>query len=186
MARIRTRYDQQMIDSLSDDPPTLFNLGVSGDDSGDLLTRFDNETKVRATEELAFVIAIGINDTRTEADAPYSDVTRYKQNLEGILKLAKHYSNKILFVGLTPCVEERSNPVSWGNAGYTNDRIKEFDSVLSQFCKENKVPFVEVFGPFTKAQTEVELLPDGLHPNDKGHQLLADMVLPKLQESLVL
>lgn len=184
VSRIRKHFDQQMIDGTDDDPPTIFNLGVSGDSSDDVLARFDNETKVRAKEELAFVIAVGVNDARTKAVVNYSDTNRYKQNLSEILRLAKQYSDKVLFVGLTPCVEERSNPVAWGDTGYTNGRIKEFDSTLQQFCKENKVPFVEVLEPFAKAEAETELLPDSLHPNDKGHKIIADLVKPHLEQLL--
>lgn len=184
VAHIRKQYDQQMIDGTDNDPPTIFNLGVSGDSSDDILARFDNEAKVRAREELAFVIAVGVNDSRTKAGENYSDTNRYTQNLSEILKLAKQYSGKVLFVGLTPCVEERSNPVSWGDTGYTNDRIKEFDNALQEFCQENRVPFVEVFEPFAKAEAETELLPDSLHPNDKGHQLIADLIKPNLGELL--
>lgn len=173
-----------MIDGIDNDPPTIFNLGVSGNSSDDVLARFENETKVRATEELAFVIAIGVNDARTKAGVNFSDINRYKQNLGEILKLAKQHSNKVLFVGLTPCVEERSNPVSWSDTGYTNDRIKEFDNTLRQFCEENQVSFIEIFEPFAKAEAETELLPDSLHPNDKGHQLIADLVMMKLQDLL--
>lgn len=182
VSRIRKHYDQQMIDGTDDDPPTIFNLGVSGNSSDDVLARFEDETKARATEELAFVVAIGVNDARTKAGINYSDPTRYKQNLGEILRLAKQHSSKILFVGLTPCVEERSNPVSWGDTGYTNGRIREFDNTLREFCQESQVPFVEVYEPFAKAEAESELLPDSLHPNDKGHQLVADLVMPSLLE----
>lgn len=184
VSRLRKYYDQQMIDGKDDDPPTIFNLGVSGNSSDDVLARFENETKVRATEDSAFVIAIGVNDARTKASVNYSDTNRYKQNLSEILKLAKKYTSKVLFVGLTPCVEERSNPVSWGDTGYTNGRIKEFDNTLREFCEENQVAFVEVFEPFVKAESETELLPDSLHPNDRGHQLIADLVMPKLKQLL--
>lgn len=182
--RIRKYYDQQMIDGTNNDPPTIFNLGVSGDSSDDILARFDNETKARASEELAFVIAIGVNDSRTKAGENFSDIDRYKQNLSEILKLARQYSNKVLFIGLTPCVEERSNPVSWSNTGYTNGRIKKFNNTLREFCEENQVSFVEILEPFAKAGVEDELLPDGLHPNSKGHKLLAYLVRPKLEECL--
>lgn len=184
VSRIRKHYDQQMIDGTDNDPPTIFNLGVSGNCSDDVLARFEDETKARATEELAFVVAIGVNDARTKAGVNYSDPTRYKQNLSEILRLAKEYSSRILFVGLTPCIEERSNPVSWGDTGYTNGRIKEFDDTLREFCEESQVPFVEVYEPFAKTEAENELLPDSLHPNDKGHQLIADLVTPGLFELL--
>ena len=97
VSRIRKQYDQTVVNTDDYDQPTIFNLGVSGNSSDDVLARFDSETKVRATEELAFVIAIGVNDARTKAGVDYSDTNRYRQNLSEILKLANQYSSKILF-----------------------------------------------------------------------------------------
>ncbi len=66
VSRIRKTYDQKAIDTDDYDQPTIFNMGVSGNSSDDVLVRFDNETKVRANEELSFVFAIGVNDARTK------------------------------------------------------------------------------------------------------------------------
>lgn len=184
VSRLRKAYDQKAIEAGDYDQPTIFNLGVSGNSSDDVLARFGNETKVRANEELAFIFAIGVNDARTKAGVNFSDVERYRKNLSEILSQARRYSGRILFVGLTPCVEARSNPVSWGDTGYTNARIKAFDDALKEFCEQNSVSFVEVLEPFQEAEAKTELLPDSLHPNDEGHQLIASIVAPRLEELL--
>ena len=184
VSRIRKAYDQKAIETDDYDQPTIFNLGVSGNSSDDVLARFDNETKVRANEELAFVFAIGVNDARTKTGVNFSDIERYRQNLTEIVSQARRYTDKILFVGLTPCVEARSNPVSWGDTGYTNARIKVFDDALKEFCEQNSISFVEVLEPFQEAEAKTELLPDSLHPNDEGHQLIARIVAPRLEELL--
>jgi lysophospholipase L1-like esterase len=184
VSRIRKTYDQKAIATDDYDQPTIFNMGVSGDSSDDVLARFNNETKVRANEELAFVFAIGVNDARTKAGVNFSDVERYRKNLSEIVSQARQYSDRILFVGLTPCVEARSNPVSWGDTGYTNARIKAFDRTLKEFCVQNDVSFVEVLEPFLEAEAKTELLPDSLHPNDVGHQLIADIVAASIEELL--
>lgn len=183
VSRLRRTYDKQMIDGVNDDPPTLFNLGVSGDSSDDIVARFESETKARKNNEsLAIVIAVGVNDSRTKADVEFSNTERYHDNLRQIWQLAKQFTDKVLFVGLTPCVESRTTPVSWGDTGYTNSRIQEFDKTLRDFCEQNNAAFVEVFEPFQAKQQATELLPDGLHPNDAGHQLIADIVGPKIEE----
>lgn len=184
VSRIRKRYDQRAIGTGDYDQPTIFNMGVSGDSSDEVLARFDIETKARASEELTFIFAVGVNDARTKAGVNFSDAKRYRQNLSEIVRQARQYSDRILFVGLTPCVEARSNPVTWSNTGYTNDRIKAFDSTLKEFCEQNNISFVDIFEPFQDAEAQTELLPDSLHPNGEGHQLIADLVAPKLEELL--
>lgn len=183
VSRLRRTYDKQMIDGVDDDPPTLFNLGVSGDSSDDILARFENEVKARKNNEsLAIVIAVGVNDSRTKAGVEFSNTKRYHDNLQQIWQAARQFTDKVLFVGLTPCVESRTTPVSWGDTGYTNDRILTFDKTLRDFCESNKAAFVGIFEPFQIKQQADELLPDGLHPNDAGHQLIADIVGPKIAE----
>ncbi len=184
VSRIRKHYDQLCIDGTDPDSPTIFNLGVSADSSSDVLARLAVETKARANQEVALVISVGVNDSRTKSGTNFSDPEQYKRNLAAILERAKEYSSKIMFVGLTPCAEERSNPVAWNDTGYTNDRIKEFDATLREFCTANSVAFIEVFEPFTNAQAKTELLPDGVHPNSEGHQLIATLVLPQLEVML--
>jgi len=179
--RLRKHYDQFTITGKDEDAPTIFNLGVSGDSSDDVLARLNSETKARNRYgELSIIFAIGFNDSRTKAGKNFSDTNRYAKNLEELVKIARSFTNKILFVGLTPCAEERSNPVAWENTGYTNKRIWAFETALRTFCNDNDLPYVKVFEVFTERQLQTELLPDGIHPNEAGHQLIADLVLPQL------
>lgn len=169
--RIRTIYDEETIKVDYDyELPTIFNMGISADDSGDIVERFEAETKARYSGNgMGFVFAIGINDSCTKSGVNFSSVEEYRGNLEKLLAMARQYSNKIVFVGITPCVEERSNPVSWGDTGYTNNRIQQFNQVLEDFFHTNNVEFIDIFTPFTEAEAKTEFLPDGLHPNDAGH-----------------
>ncbi len=178
--RIRTVYDKETIKT-GYDLPTIFNLGISGNSSGDIVGRFEAEAKARyQDEELGLIFAVGVNDSRTKLGVNFSEPEEYKSNLEKLLVMARKYSDKIVFVGLTPCVEERSNPVSWGDTGYTNARIRAFNQVLEDFCHDNALEFIDILTPFTEAEAKTELLPDSLHPNNEGHQLIADIVLPRL------
>ena len=179
--RIRTVYDKETIKT-GYDLPTIFNLGISGYSSGDIVERFEAETEARCQDEkLGLVFAVGVNDSRTKSGVNFSEPKEYKSNLEKLLAMARKYSDKIVFVGLTPCVEERSNPVSWGDTGYTNDRIRVFNQILEDFCHDNALEFIDILTPFTEAGAKTELLPDSLHPNNERHQLIADIVLPRLQ-----
>ena len=185
VARLRKEYDRRSIDG-EGDMPTIFNLGISGDSSNEVVARFENETKARMWpgEEFAIVFAVGANDTRIDGTTNFSEPDRYRQNLFKLLGMAKQFSPKIMFVGLTPCVDSRTNPVSWADISHNLARMQEFDYVLTEFCQQNNLPRVEVFKPFQEKQEQIELMPDGLHPNDEGHKLIADLVRPKLDELL--
>ncbi|MDB5185825.1 MAG: putative TesA-like protein protease [Candidatus Saccharibacteria bacterium] len=164
---------------------TVYNLGVGGDSADDLCTRFDKETQARSRYGIeAIIFAIGVNDSRVEDDVNYSNPERYQDSLIQLAHQAKKYTEKIIFVGLTPCSEERTTPVSWRNTTYTNERIKMFDMTLRDFCRMNSISYVSVFESFQEKQKHQDMLPDGIHPNDTGHQLIYNLIQPKLQELL--
>lgn len=186
VARLRRHYDEiQLQDPRNRDEPTVFNLGISGNSSGDVLQRFYHEVQARKNfEETAIVFAIGVNDSRTKAGKPYTTSQQYGSNLEELVKQAKEFTDKILFVGLTPCEEEITNPVPWGDTGYTNQRILVFEGVLQKFCGSSNIPIVTIFEALQRENKIEELFSDGLHPNSAGHQRIFELVRPKLDKLL--
>lgn len=68
VARVNQHYQREAVSGRRVDPPTLFNLGVSGDESADLLKRLRPETVARQWpgEELTVILAIGLNDARLQ------------------------------------------------------------------------------------------------------------------------
>jgi lysophospholipase L1-like esterase len=184
VGRIRKAYDEQTIREQNYSLPVVFNLGVSADRSAHVLKRFEPETTARLgiNEKLAFVIAIGTNDACVEAGKTRSSPAKYKQNTTAIVQRAQKYSSKILLVELTPCDETKTTPVSWGNYAYHNADIRRLNQVLAEIAAEQNVPLVPVFDAFSGK--EKQLLPDGLHPNAKGHELIAGFVRPRLDDIL--
>lgn len=182
--RIRRKYERRATEP-GGSHTTIFNLGISGDASNDVVKRFKAETEARYIDEgIGFVFAIGLNDSRRVSGLDFMSLEKYQKNLEELVSMASQYSNKITFVGITPCAEELTNPVPWGNAYYTDDRIRQFNQTLEDFCRTNGISFVDVFTPFAEAQAKSNLLSDGLHPNSEGHQLIADTVMHMLERTL--
>ena len=89
----------------------------------------------------------------------------------------------ILFVGLTPCDEDKTNPVVWGDYTYKNDDIRRFDGIIQEVCQSRSVGHVSVFDAM--AGRIKELFPDGLHPNNEGHERMAGLIKPELDKLLV-
>ncbi len=186
--RLRKHYDERQLRDLEHDTePTIFNLGVSGDRIASLLWRFENETMARLgrEEQIACVFAIGINDTYLEGKDPVASPDIYQESLNELLNKAKKFTDRILFVGMSPCDEAKTTPVAWRDITYTNERILEFEQVLKKFCEDNDLPYVQIFEKFQAKQKEQELFADGLHPNDAGHQLIAELVKPALESLIV-
>lgn len=187
--RLRAHYDKKQVQDLTQDNPSIFNLGVSADTTRMILNRFDAETEARRRNQMAFILSAGINDSAIEAGKNRSTPEQYESELEELVRKAQKYSDKILFAELTPCDEKLTNPVpEWWHKDlcYRNERIQEFESAAQKVCEENSIPYVALF---EKLKQELDsghqILIDGLHPNDAGHELIFQLVLPELNKLIV-
>jgi len=180
--RLIDDYFALQMRDLDKDVPMVANLGVSADTTVELLARFEHEAMARQRPEMAFVFAIGTNDSRIDGAKPFSTPEKYAANLERLIDQAKQFvaPDRLLFVGLQPCDETRTMPVSWCDVTYTNERLQAFDQALRQACTKHKTAHIPIFEVFQNAQAKQQLLIDGLHPGDAGHRLIYEQVKPTL------
>lgn len=188
--RLRRYYDEIKLKNIrkEDDYPDIFNLGISGNTTKDVLKRFKNETEARTSYKSnpAFIFSIGTNNAIVEGGSkPWSSPEEYIKDLENLAGQASQFSTKIMFVGLPPCDEKRTTPVFWRDIHYTNERILLFDKVAREFCANHKIPHVATFEPLQEQfKKGNEVFADGLHPNNKGHELIFRLVRPALDKLL--
>lgn len=184
--RLVTDYFSEQMKDLEVDVPVLFNLGISADTTIELLARFEQETTARLRDGMAFVFAIGTNDARVDGQKPFSAPEQYAANIRVLIDKAKKFTSadKILFVGLQPSDETRTAPCSWRDTSYFTQRLWQFDALLEETCGQLGISFVPIYEAFQKRQSEQNILIDGLHPDDVGHELIHDLVAPKLKELL--
>jgi acyl-CoA thioesterase I len=187
--RVRAHFDSQIIANEVDDAPVVFNLGISGDTTKDILKRFKPETqaRLRSKKKSVIVFAIGTNDTLyTDNGFFESTPEKYEADLKELTKLAREYSDKILFVSLFPVIDKLLQPFPWSTTGkcYSTERMELFNKVLKKHCKANQLQLVDLYKPFAQASDLNRLFFDGIHPNNKGHELIAGLVIPTLQKLL--
>lgn len=190
--RLRSHFDHlQAVDLQGNDEPTIFNLGISADNSRNILDRIEAETVARTWHNNlpVIIIQIGVNDSSSDNEEVDESVRvsvhDYESNLREIIKRTKQLSSNIIFVGLSACDESKTTPVSWGEYYYTNKAIKDYENVMKFIAREHNLAFIPVFDEFKSAIDGGEdFLLDGLHPNNAGHQFIANLVRPKLEELL--
>lgn len=169
--RLRDSYERPHYPM--DNDHSVLSLGVGGDATDNMLTRFKVEALARKKEnELVIIFAVGVNDSRIKNGNNYMEDSNYLANLRDLFEQAKELSSRIAFVGLTPCIDELSNPVSWSSTCYQNERIRLFDNILNQFCLDKKVSFIEVFNNYQEIADYKDSLPDGIHPDSRGHEFI--------------
>jgi len=166
----------------------VYNLGVSGDSSIEVLERFEHEVKVRISEnETIIIFAIGLNDSHlineTKLRVSLSD---FRLNLEKLFKLSKKSSSNIIFLGLTPVDDSKVDPMPWApEKSYRNDSVKEFDETIKSFCKKEEIHFIDVFGKLIQIDYK-KLLEDGAHPNSEGHKKIFEIIKKYLEKNKIL
>ncbi len=184
--RLKRHYDQISLQDLhARSFTTVFNLGVSGDRITNLLKRVKFETQVRKwpNEPQIVVLAIGTNDDALEQSVTTAGTSRFKNDLAEIIKELKPLVSKVVLVGNPACDESRTRPVFWTNLSYTNLQLQKTEKIVEIAAREFDLPFVPIFAEFQqKLDAGQDLLEDGLHPNNAGHQLIFDLVRPELDK----
>lgn len=158
----------------------VYPLGISGENSGELIKRLEAEASIRLDEDnkTALIIAIGINDSQIEllTHTNKISVEDFRKNLNQIVEIGKKFAQQVIFVGLTPVDEGKVKPMPWKlTHGYANEQIEKYNNVLKEVAEEQSVTFLEVYAKFQEVESKA-LLFDGLHPNDKGHELIYSIV----------
>lgn len=143
----------------------IYNLGISGNTTEDLLERFEFETKQRLKEdeETILIFAIGINDSQflRSKQRHRVPIEKFKENIQELINLAQKFSSKIIFIGLT-LVDETKTPIPWDtDKFYKNEFIQKYNETIKSICRENNIYFIELFEKL-KEMNYKNLLEDGL------------------------
>ncbi len=157
-------------------PIPLFNLSITTETTEDLLKRFEFETEQRMRgDEIIIIFAIGVNDSQIFRGRELVPPERFEKNVEKLVNLAGKYTEKIVFLGLLPVDEEKTNPVAWNpDVSYRNDRIEKYNGIIKKVCEARGIPFIDLFGEWFDDYKNY--LDDGLHPNSEGHKRIFETV----------
>lgn len=172
---------------------SVFNLGISGDTSKEVLGRFESETKQRlgeleADEKVIFIVAIGSNDSTYNNILKSNIISKedFKLNISNIIKLSKSFNGEIIFLDCLPVDESLVSPIPWlPDYSYKNKDIKEYNSIIGEICKKEKVKLIKLHEAFSNVGHE-DLLQDGAHPNSKGHELIFTLVRDYLAKEKII
>lgn len=157
---------QYLEEKYSDDFVNVFNLGVGGDKTHNILKRFEDESAVRKPTDLIF--AVGINDSNYLKDmTPTVSEDKFRSNLREIIVRAKKVCCNITFVGLVLGDDSllKNTMGSSGEKTYTRDRARLYDQIIKKISSENNCGYIPLFD-----KLEFSDFQDGLHPNDEGHR----------------
>lgn len=176
--RLKRYFIQEELKNNWEQSINVFNQALSGDTTKDILSRIAKETTQRlwGKHEAIFIFEAGTNDSIIIDGKPKVPLKEFKNNLNQLLRFCKTYSNKIIFLGLTPIDESKVAPMPWSpTESYFSERIKKYNDTIKLFSHKNDLGFIDLYEEFTKVEFK-KYLHDGVHPNSEGHKKIFEIV----------
>ena len=141
----------------------VVNAGISGSTTASALKRL--QWQLKGHPDILF-ICLGANDGLRGLKLEDS-----KKNLAATIDLAKKSGLKIILAGM-------KIPPNYGES-YT----KQFEKIFPDLAKEYNIALIPFLLKDVAAIPALNL-PDGIHPNEKGHEIVAKTLLPFILEAL--
>lgn len=136
-------------------PVEIVNAGVSGDTAAQGLARLDWALKRGGPFQVAFV-ELGANDGLRRAS-----VEAMRSSLDKIIEKLKREKVSVFLMGM-------KLPLN-----FDEKYRKEFEKVFPELASKHKVPLYPFVLEGVAMKAEFNLA-DMLHPNEKGHELIAE------------
>ncbi len=173
----------------------VINAGLGSDTTVSARARFDRD--VLAHDPDLVIIQLGLNDAAIDvwkdATEPRVPIEEYERNLEYFVEALKGRGTKVIL--MTP------NPLRWteklkglyGKPPYNPEDPDGFNFLLQEYAERvrrvaarHDVPLVDTYRVFqqfgeVEGQSVDDLLLDGMHPNDRGHEIEADLLLKRIR-----
>lgn len=178
----------------------VVNAGVPGNTTEQARARLQKDVLDRKPSLV--VVQFGINDSAVQVNAdppakgPAVALEKYQDNLREIVRAVRKSGARVIL--MTP------NSMRWtpkflafyGKPPYKPDDpdgfnvlLKDYAEAVRKLAREEKVPLADVYAAFEahgkkEGKSVHELLTDGMHPNGKGHRLVADLLHPVIAKAL--
>lgn len=151
-----------------------YNIGIGGDRTQHVLWRLENG-EVDGIKPKVAMVMIGTNNIGNPSnDEIVAGVTKIVTTLR-----AKLPETKVLLLGIFPRDEKPGTN--------SRNRIKAMNEALAKLDDGGKtVKFLDIGDKFLDAEGNIpkDVMPDALHPTEKGHQIWAEAIKPTLDEMM--
>lgn len=167
-----TGYVRLVKEALKED--IVINKGVSGERTNEILKRLNNDVLTNDFETI-FILA-GINDVWFHFASPYKTTTTIiKNNYEMIINEVKKNKPDAKIVMLSPfAYQSEKFYEKW--FVFLNETI----DLIKSLAKKHQAKYLNLQEVLNKNLTKYkkdELLHDGVHPTEIGHQIIRDEIL---------
>jgi lysophospholipase L1-like esterase len=176
----------------------VVNAGIGGHNTGHARARFARD--VLAYQPNLVVIQFGINDSGVDvwktppATKPRVAIDRYEANLRYLIGALRARQSQVILMTPNPLRWTDKLKAMYGKPPYKPDDPNGFNvllhryaGVVRQIAQQEKLPLIDIYATFEKhgqaeGHSTDELLLDGMHPNAKGHRMIADLLFAQINQ----
>jgi lysophospholipase L1-like esterase len=176
---------------------TIVNSGVGGNTTDMAAKRFERD--VVAHEPDIVVIQFGINDSAVDvwrnppATQSRVPLDAYTRNIESFVKTLAGHGAKAILMTPNPCRWTPELKRLYDKPPYRTDDVDGWNVTLADYAQAVRevaeasgTPLVDVYAAFQnyarrEGQDMNDLLLDGMHPNDSGHAIIAEMLIKTIK-----
>ncbi|MEW4527046.1 SGNH/GDSL hydrolase family protein [Maioricimonas sp. JC845] len=177
----------------------VVNAGIGGNNTDMARRRFEKD--VLAHQPDVVIIQFGINDAAVDVwktppvTQPRVSVDRYRENLLHFISTLKKQNARVILMTpnpllWTPSLKQRYGrpPYDPGSDAGFNLLLRDYAAAVREIAKQQDVPLVDIDRAFHEydrqpGQSLADLLSDGMHPNEQGQRLVADLLIRELQKA---
>jgi len=195
---IRKVYSQRLAEALPNHGISAWvvNSGVGSSTTRHARDRFERD--VLAHHPDVVIIMLGANDSAIDVwknpPATESRVSReeYAENLSFFCNTLKTRGAKVILMTPTPFRWTAKLRELYGKPPYDVNDPNGFSAPLAEYCEimrtiagQQNVTLIDLFQAFedydrVDGQSVDDLLLDGMHPNDAGHKLVTERLVPEI------
>lgn len=174
-----SRFINENIEELN-----VFNLGIGGETTDGIVKRFSAEVAARTSPDQNLIFfAYGANDVALKEGYRMVESEKFKTNLREVIGKAKEITPDLHIISILPVASAIDGITVPSGKQRSNQIIEEYNQVLQEFAAQYGIAFINLYHSFFK-EKDILLSDDGVHPNDKGYQFIAEHIKPFIEKFL--
>jgi lysophospholipase L1-like esterase len=155
------------------------NRGISGQTTPQMLVRMFED--VINLKPAVVVIYAGTNDIARNTGPETAEIV--EENFQGMTELAQAHGIKVILCSVTPVADYGPRKMTEGRPP---SDIMKLNSWLKEYSAKAHAVYCDYYAAVAddKGLLKEGISRDGLHPNDKGYELMAPVVSAAIQQAL--
>jgi len=178
----------------------IINAGIGGNNTSLASKRFERDVLKHHPDIV--IIQFGINDAAVDvwrtppATLPRISLQQFQANLKHFITTLKSQGAQVILMTPNPMRWTAKLKTLYGKAPYAVEDPDGFNRLLAKYAvsvrrlaTENNIPLIDIYQVFQTYDKQSDqsidtLLLDGMHPNDRGHQIIAKILIAEIMKLL--